>query len=137
MQHRPIIVHDLAHAKAALAAAEALKRPVTVRSAAGAAARLGAPVFKSIVEEAWKAHPDAQVTAVLDCGGDAGHALNALRHGIARIRVRLRPDVKARILDIAAQSGATVEDADDGEAALDLLDAGDAYAAARAWLERG
>ncbi|MSO93230.1 MAG: hypothetical protein EXQ86_07500 [Rhodospirillales bacterium] len=136
MSGRPIIIHDLAQANAALAAAEALSTPVVVRSAPGAAASLGAAVFRDIVTEARKAHPAAQVTAVLDCGGDAGHALNALRHGIGRIRVRLRTDVRARILDIAAQSGATVEDAGDEQAALDLLDAEDAYAEARAWLER-
>ncbi len=138
MKNRVIIIHDLEHAKAALSAAGRLGITVTLMSAPGAAAYLGAAVFRDMVAEAARACPDAAYCAVLDCGEDAGLALGALRNGVKRIRVEAACEVKARIAGIAAQTGAMLwrEDLE----ALDLLDgdgAEEAYEACRAWLAGG
>lgn len=132
MKGRIVIVHSLAHARAALAAAAGLAVPVVLRSAPGAAAYLGAALFREIVEQAAADHPDAVFQGVLDCGADPGHALNALRHGIPALRIEAEPEVRRRIADIAEQMGADLDD-DDGPS-LDLLDAADPEAACRDWL---
>ena len=129
---RPVIVHSLDHARAALAAADELGAAVTLRSAPGAAAYLGASVFRDMVAEAERDFPGVPITAVLDCGSDPGLALNALRQGIKALRLDTSPDVRRRVADIAAQTDAVLDE--DAAPALDLLDNTDAQGACRDWL---
>ena len=133
-----VIVHHLEHARAALAAADAAGVPVVLRSAPGAAATVGAAFFRAMIDAARGEVPDADVRAVLDCGRDVGLALGALRHGIRAVRVETAAETRARLVDVAAQSGAVVEDPGDdaGTPVLDLLDVADPEAACRAWLTR-
>ena len=138
MNERSIIVHSLEDARAALAAAADLALPLTLRSAPGAARYLGATVFRDMISEAAKPYSGLSVTAVFDCGSDPGLALGALRHGLKAVRVDVAADVRAKITDIAAQSGARVEFSDeDAIEALDLLDLDDPEAAVRTWLREG
>ncbi len=131
-----IVVHGLAHAKAALAAAAALGVPVTLMSAKGAAGYAGPSWFRAVIEEARAAHPEAEVTAVLDCGDMPGYALAALRDGVAVIR--FADDTAGKISDIAAQRGARV--IAERPEALDLAAVErarrDPERACREWLER-
>ena len=129
---RPVIVHDLSHAVAALQAASELGVPVTLRSAPGAADYLGSGTFKAIVDVARERWPDVPVTAVLDCADAAGYALGALRIGIKVVRFRGRPAVRRKLADIAARSGARLDA--DRRAALDLLDCPDPLSDCREWL---
>ena len=130
-----IVVHGLAHAEAALAAAAELGVAVTLISAEGAAGYAGPTWFRMVVEEARAAHPEAQVTAVLDCGDLAGYALAALRDG-AQI-IRFSGDTADKIADIAAQYDARVIAA--RPEALDLAPVErarrDLVRACREWLE--
>ncbi len=132
MGGRAVIVHSLDHARAALSAAGRAGLAVTLRSAPGAAAYLGASVFAGMIAEAARVNPGVAFTAVLDCGADPGLALNALRQGIGCIRIDVPAEVRGRIADIAAQSGATLDEADGP--ALDLLAVADPSAACRDWL---
>ena len=127
------VIHDIAHARAALAAAAEAGVAVTLVSAPAAAAYLGAVVFREMVAEAAREAPGVAVTAMIDCGDDAGLALNALRHGLKAIRLRAGPEAMAAVADIAHQLGAHI-DPDPAAPALDLLDRPDAPAACRAWL---
>ena len=129
---RPVIVHNLNDARAAIAAADGLGVEVTLRSAPGAAAYLGASVFRDMVAEAARPFPGVAVTAILDCGGDPGLALNALRQGIKAIRFDGPNDLRTRVADIARQMGAMVDE--DGRPVLDLLSVTDAEVTCRAWL---
>ena len=61
--------------------------------------------FGAVLRAAREAVPAAQYTALLDCGDDAGAAMAAFRAGIEAIVFTGRPDVAARLADIAAQSG--------------------------------
>lgn len=131
---RPVIVHDLAHALAAMEAASMLGVAVTLRSAPGAADHLGSGAFRAIVDRACEQWPDVSVTAVLDCADAAGHALGALRIGIRVIRFHGHRSVRRKLADIAAQTGARLDR--DRRRALDLLDCPDPLAACRAWLSR-
>ncbi len=139
MSARVILFHSLAHARAALAAAAEAGAPVTLRSAPGAAAYAGAGYLKAIADQAAAEHADVAVTAVIDCGADAGIAMAALRAGWRTVRFSGPEKVRAKLADIAAETGARLAD-DDAEAApleaLDLLDVADAGAACRAFLDR-
>ncbi|HIJ92351.1 MAG: hypothetical protein QF583_11430 [Rhodospirillales bacterium] len=127
-----IIVHNLEQAKAALKVAGELAVAVTLISAPGAAAYLGAAVFRDMINGASRCHPGVSHKAVLDCGDDPGLVLGALRHGIKAVRVDVGADVGARLADIAAQRGAII--LTDETPALDLIDSSDPLAACRAWL---
>ena len=132
---RRIIVHSLAEARAALAAAAALGVPLTLESAAGAGAYAGPLWFKALIDEAREPYPAVELTAVLDCAEEAGIALAALRAGLKRVRFTGTAAQRERIAEIAETLGASIEGDAAGEA-LDLLDARDPEAAARAFLAR-
>ena len=82
------IVHDLAQAGAALAAAGAAGVRVRIESAPGAASQGGAAWFCAVMHAAGAARPDARAQWVLDCGAEVGAALGALREGVPAIRTR-------------------------------------------------
>lgn len=133
MKPRAVIVHSGAQARAAVAAAAARGAGVVLLSAPGAAASLGAQVFQAMAAEAAAAFPQVPVTAVLDCGKEPGDALNALRHGIAAVRLDAEAAVLDKVRDIAAQLGARLDETP--WEALDLLDVADPAAALQAWLD--
>jgi len=130
-----IIVHDLRQAIAALAAAASLDRVVRLRSAPGAAAALGPRVFARMMQRAAEAHPEASFTAVLDCAGDAGYALQALRAGVPAVRVAAEREVFIKLADIAIRMDAEIEHAAEIGEVLDLDGENDPEAACRAWLQ--
>jgi len=130
-----IIVHSLAQARAALAAARASGVPVTIASAAAAGGYAGPLWFKSLVEAARADFPEVEITAVLDCAGEAGTTLAALRHGIKRVRFTGTDTACAPLRDIAQQLGAEIETGSAPDA-LDLRDEPDPEAAARAYLAK-
>jgi hypothetical protein len=129
-----IIVHALADARAALAAAAALGRPVTLASAPGAGTYAGPRWFMALVAEAARDYPAVEVEAVIDCADEAGTALAALRSGCKRVRFTGGSALRAKLADIAGAQGATIE-GEEEVAALDLLDRRDPEAACRAFLE--
>ena len=133
MSGKRIIVHSLAHARAALAAAHALKVPVTLASAVSAGGYAGPLWFKSLIEAARADFPEVEVTAVLDCGGEAGTVLAALRHGIKHVRFTGSGAALASLRDIAEQLGAEIETGTAPDA-LDLVDQPAPEATARAYL---
>ncbi|HXZ02522.1 MAG TPA: hypothetical protein VEI03_21185 [Stellaceae bacterium] len=130
---RRVIVHSLEQARAAIDAAAALGVAVTIESAAGAGTYAGPLWFKALIAEARAAHPEVEVTEVLDCAEQAGTTLAALRAGLKRVRFT-GPEERRRVLaEIAAAQGAAVEGAS-AEPALDLLDERDPEAALRPFL---
>ena len=132
MTDKTIIVHSLEHAETAMAAADELGIGVTLRSAADAAAFMGAKVFREITDQAMAAHPNVSAKAVLDCGTDAGRAMNALRNGVKLIRLQVSDNVMKKIADMAAQHDANLDNG--AEKALDLALADNLSAACRNWL---
>ena len=130
---RFIVIHSAGHARAALAAASSLVVPVTLASAPGAGIYAGAAWFKAIVDMARDEFPAVRFSYVLDCGGEPGMVLAALRQGLPRVRF-VGPDAVAeRLADIAAQYHAVIERAAI-EPALDLIDQDDPEARCRAFL---
>jgi hypothetical protein len=103
------IVHSLDHAAAALKAAVAAGRRVVLLSAPNAGAYAGAGWFRAFVDAARDAVPEAQFSAFLDCGDEAGAVLAALRTEIKGVIFTGRADVARRLADIARQQGAQLE----------------------------
>jgi hypothetical protein len=127
-----IVIHGLADARAALAAAHALRVPVTLISGPGGGSYAGAAWFNEVVREASQAFPDVAVTAILDCDDAPGHALGAFRAGTKAVRFTGREDVAAKLRDIAGVLGAELitDDVD----TLDLRAHRDPVLACTAWL---
>ncbi len=130
MSGKRIIVHSLAHARAALAAARDLRVPVTLASAGGYAGPLW---FKSLIAAARAEFPEAEADALLDCGSEAGTTLAALRHGFKRARFTGDAAALQPLREIAKELSAEIETGHAPEA-LDLLNETDPEAAARAYL---
>jgi hypothetical protein len=127
-----IVIHSLAHAKAALAAAAALAKPVTLQSAPGAGSAAGPRWFLAVVADAARAYPAARYDAVLDCADEPGTVLAALRAGCRRVIFTGPPETRAKLKDIAAATGAALDDG--AGRALDLLPQRDAESACRAFI---
>lgn len=132
MKRRPIVIHSLAHARAALAAACECRAAVTLLSAEGAAGNAGPMWFLEVMRAAQDEFPKARMTAVLDCGDAPGHALAALRAGCRALRFKGDRIVQPKIKAIAKQYGAALYER--REPALDLLHERDPAAASRKWL---
>jgi hypothetical protein len=114
-----IVVHSLAHAVAALRAAADAGQEIVVASAADAGVYVGPGWWRELVKAAREAVPDASATALLDCGGDSGAAMGAIRAGVEGIVFTGRADVAARLADVAGQHGARLV-ANRPEPGLDL-----------------
>jgi fructose/tagatose bisphosphate aldolase len=129
-----VVVHSLDHARAALAAARDLGIPVILVSPPAFAAYAGAGFFERMIAAAREGFEDVEMTAVLDCGSAAGHALAALRTGVNVVAIRLGSQDHERMAEIAASYGATVVRPIVG--AFDMAVADDPQAGCRAWLAR-
>ena len=127
-----VVVHSLADACAALAAAAALGREVTLASAAGAGAYAGPGWFKALTDEAMRVVPTARFDAVLDCGAAPGFVLATLQFGLKRVRFTGGDEAGLRLQAIAAQRGAVIET--EAVPALDLRGVRQPEARCRAWL---
>lgn len=127
-----ITIYNLAQAHAALTAAAALKLPVTLISPKANAHNMGAPWFKELVAKAARHTPEVHPITIMDCGDAAGNALGALHVGFKIIRIDLPPAAHARLLDIANQYGAIIDDAT--APVLDLSYCKDTATACVTWL---
>jgi hypothetical protein len=132
---RAVVVHSLAQARAAVAAAAALGRPVVLLSAPGAAGYAGPGWFAKLVDLAVESHPEAEVASVLDCADKPGLVLAALRQGLPAVRFTGRRAAAAKLAAIAADHGAELLTG--RIRALDLRGQEDPEPACRAWLDGG
>jgi len=127
------VVHSLAHLRAALKAGEASLRPVIALSAPSAAAYAGPGWFPELIRQARAEFPDADLTAILDCGDRGSDVLAALKAGAENIIFTGHPEARRRLAAISGQSGASILDY--RPAACDLLNARDPDFAARRYCE--
>lgn len=124
-----VIVHGLDMAQAVLAAAGG--RPFTLLSGEGAGAYAGVLWWQALIAAARVSAPDADFHDVLDCGGAAGRALEALRAGQKLLVLRAAPAVWDDVAGRASGLGATL--LADAPPALDLASR-QAARALPAWL---
>ena len=102
-------------------------------SAPGGGSYVGPGWFGAVIDAARDAVPDAQFSALLDCGDDIGAAQAAIRSEIEEVVFTGRPDVARRLADIARQHGVRLL-TEHPPVALDL---GDDFFASPDALERG
>jgi len=132
MTGRPIIVHSLKEARAAVAVAAELGVPVTLASAPEAAGYLGALWFRELVLMAREERPEAEVDALLDCGDQPGHVMAALRQGLKRVRFTGPKSTAATLSGLAAHYDAEIVTG--AIRAHDLVDQAEPETACRRWL---
>ena len=133
MKARAIIIHELAHVRAALAAAAEQGVPVELWSAPGAGIYAGVGWFDAVLRRAAQEAPAACFIGVLDCDDRADLAQSAFRQGLRHVCFRGRKAVADRLADIASRTGATLHRR--RPPALDLLYAEDPVAACRRWVD--
>jgi hypothetical protein len=114
-----IIIHSLAQAIAALNVAARAGRAIVLTSAPDAGGYVGPGWFGALIAAAREAVPEARFSALLDCGGNVGAALAAIRSEIEGVMFIGRSDVAGRLADIARQHGVRFE-TDRWATALDL-----------------
>jgi fructose/tagatose bisphosphate aldolase len=106
---RAVVVHSLAAARAALAAAKAEgARAVMLVSPRDAAAYMGVGFFAALADAARAEFPEIAIEAAMDCGDDPGWALSALRMGFNAVVLRGNPRARTRVAAIARMVGARV-----------------------------
>ena len=127
-----IVIHDLAQAIAALRAATAAHKPVTLWSAEGAGIYAGPGWFAAVERHARAAVPAGKASFVIDCAERADLVQEAFRAGIKAARFAGPRRVAEKLADIAAQQRATLHR--QRPKALDLLNAGDPETATAAYL---
>jgi len=98
------IVHDAGQAAAALRAALAANVSVLLVSPPRFAAYAGAGYFAAMIAKARDAVPAADAVSVLDCGDQAGRALEAIAGGVDAVVFTGRRAAADRLADIAQRS---------------------------------
>ncbi len=132
MAQRPIIVRSLAEARTAVTVAAEFGVPVTLASAPEAAGYLGALWFRELVSMVAAERPEAEVSAVLDCGDQPGHVLAALRQGLKRVRFTGAKSTARTLSALAVQYDAEIITGT--LRAHDLVRQAEPEAACRRWL---
>ncbi|ANC93055.1 hypothetical protein A6A40_03340 [Azospirillum humicireducens] len=100
-QCRPILIRGLDDALAAAAAVGSTGMPLVLMAPPAA----GALWLNGVVERVRKAHPELEVTGLLDCGDRAGEAQAALASGSRLVLFTGRPDMADRLAAIAVARG--------------------------------
>ncbi|MBI4966663.1 MAG: hypothetical protein HZC25_00960 [Rhodospirillales bacterium] len=101
-----VVVQDLAEARLALRLAARRGLAVGLLSPPDCARIHGAPWFLHLIDLAGARRQGALRDHALDCANAPGLALEALRHGAATIILKARPNVFAKVAEIAAKQGA-------------------------------
>jgi hypothetical protein len=96
-----VVVHRLEQARAALAAAAELGCAIELRSAPGAASYAGVGYLKALGDALGH-------ELLIDCGGDAGLVMAALRTGCRRVAFSGSAELGRRLGDMAEQLGAAL-----------------------------
>lgn len=93
---KAIVVHSLAEARRAMAAARADGRAITLLSAPGAARFAGCLWWREMIAIVRAEYPDVEMIDVLDCGDDIAQAWAAVRIGLRHlVLVSLTPEIDA------------------------------------------
>ena len=105
---KPRVVHGLAEARAVLTAAMAEGETVMLESPEAAAGYQGIGWWRALLAALAEEFPHHDIAAVLDCGTAPGHALEALRAGVATVRLDAAAETLAALDQIAAALGGVV-----------------------------
>jgi len=127
-----LVIHDLDHARAALAASSGLGIAVLLVTAPGAVRSGGPAYLKAVIDRAAEGFPSAQWSALIDCGERPGDVFASLDAGWQRLAFNGAPLAGQRLGEIVAGRGASLESLP--LASLDLGCEADPRSASRTWL---
>ncbi len=127
-----LVIHDLDHARAALAASSGLGIAVLLVTAPGAVQSGGPAYLKAVIDRAAEGFPSAQWSALIDCGSRPGDLFASLDAGWRRLAFTGAPVAAQRLGEIIAGRGASLETLP--MASLDLGREADPRSASRNWL---
>ena len=127
-----LVIHDLDHARAALAASSGLGIAVLLVTAPGAVRSGGPAYLKAVIDRAAEGFPSAQWSALIDCGDRPGDVFASLEAGWRRLAFSGTAEAARRLGEIAAARGAALEPLP--AASRDLGRTADPRSASRAWL---
>jgi len=127
-----LVIHDLDHARAALAASSGLGIAVLLVTAPGAARSGGPAYLKAVIDRAAEGFPSSQWSALIDCGDRPGDVFASLDAGWRRLAFTGAPVAGQRLGEIAAGRGASLEHLP--ASSLDLAFEADPRSASRTWL---
>ena len=130
-----IVVYALEDANSALEAAIRLNISVTLVSPINAVAYAGPAWFREIISQAHNSFPEASFNSILDCSGEAGHALAAIREGGKAICYSGSDILNNKITEIASQAGCKIIKIE-YEKALDLSKHNDKASICDQWLNK-
>jgi hypothetical protein len=132
-ESRPIIIHTLAQANAALDAAKSLNKPIALQSAPNALLYAGSLYLLHLFQEAERSHHDAQASYILDSSEAIAETIAAMHDGHRLIRTNAPEPWLTKIRDIASQLEVFL--LPPVKAALDLGKTSDYHAACLGWLD--
>lgn len=115
-----ICIADLATALLAADVAGRLDGSVVLISEADAGVYAGGGWWRSLTDQVTAAHPDLDITAILDCGDHVGAALSAIRAGCRDLIVA---DPPVALIGFAAANDVTLHDLPSSILKLGRLDA--------------
>lgn len=127
-QYPAVIIHSLADARAVLA----IRLPVTLLSAHGAALFAGSAWWRALVSKARDEHPNVAIDDILDCADASGLALSAFRLGQRALILEAAAPGWSTVAAVAASLGGEV--LTHRPAAIDMCNAGEARRL-RDWLQ--
>ena len=97
------------HVTAALEAAAAIDRRVTLVTPPNGATSAGPEVYFEMIQAGRADVPQASADAIVDCGSDAGTVMRALRCGWRTLRYSGDRATHAKLAEMANQLGGTIE----------------------------
>ena len=130
------VVHELAHARAALAAAAASGRRVVLLTPPDAAVYLGLRWMPALAVAARAENPAAIARTAVDCGDRLALALEALRHGAEIVLFSGPVEEADRLLPAASAAGAELWRSRPPALDLRAVPPEKAMVACREWIER-
>ena len=101
--------HSLSHVDAALGAATGSKVGVSLVTPPGGAATAGPEIYLEMYRQGQAHFPETESNAFVDCDGDAGIAMRALRCGWRNIVFSGDDDVQQKLQDMTNELGGTLK----------------------------
>ena len=132
---RIIIIHTLDQAIDALEVAQALNLAIILQSAPNAIFYAGGLYLFNLFEKAKRTFSNVAPVFILDCANAEAETMQALRIGHRHLRLDSRSNTWEKLVDIAAQYGATIHT--EPYEALDLAQVEDTKSACKTWLQTG
>lgn len=99
------IVETLEQAVAVLKAASESGSEITLQTTPDAIFYAGSLYLLNMFNQAQSAYPDVKATFVLDCGDAAAEVITAIQVGHKNIKSSAKPEIMAKLKDIAAGHG--------------------------------